>query len=90
MRRHKKRGPVRAKKVVYNGIQFASGLEKYMYIALVDARTADGVGFHVAATTYLDEYEPIIAAEEELDHVVFSRSWHSRKHHSCSVFSNSG
>tara|TARA_R110002020_G_scaffold202991_2_gene406296 strand:- start:1464 stop:1925 length:462 start_codon:yes stop_codon:yes gene_type:complete len=33
-KRSKKRGPVRAKKVVYNGIQFASGLEKYMYIAL--------------------------------------------------------
>ncbi len=30
----KKRGPVVAKKVVYDGIQFASGLEKYMYIAL--------------------------------------------------------
>ena len=34
MKRRKKRGPVRANKVVYNGIQFASGLEKYMYIAL--------------------------------------------------------
>ena len=30
--------------------------EKYMYISLVDANTADGVGLHVAATTYLDEY----------------------------------
>ena len=29
-----KRGPVRAKKVSYDGINFASGLEKYMYIAL--------------------------------------------------------
>jgi signal transduction histidine kinase/ABC-type amino acid transport substrate-binding protein len=33
--------------------------EKYMYIAVVDAKTADGVGLHVAATTYLDEYEGI-------------------------------
>jgi len=33
-KRGKKRGPVVAKKVVYDGIQFASGLEKYMYIAL--------------------------------------------------------
>ena len=29
-----KRGPVRSKKVVHDGITFASGLEKYMYIAL--------------------------------------------------------
>ncbi len=33
-RRSKKKGPVRAKKVSYDGIDFASGLEKYMYIAL--------------------------------------------------------
>ncbi len=34
----KKRGPVRAKKVVYDGITFASGLEKYMYMALRKAK----------------------------------------------------
>ena len=33
-RKSGKRGPVRAKKVVYDGVTFASGLEKYMYIAL--------------------------------------------------------
>ena len=32
IRRNK--GPVRSKKVIYDGITFASGLEKYMYIAL--------------------------------------------------------
>ena len=32
--RKKKRGPVVSKKVEYDGITFASGLEKYMYIAL--------------------------------------------------------
>ena len=32
--RRKKRGPVRANKVTFDGIKFASGLEKYMYIAL--------------------------------------------------------
>ncbi len=32
------RGPVRAKKVTFNGITFASGLEKYMYIALKKAK----------------------------------------------------
>ena len=35
--KYKKKGPVRSKKVVYNGIQFASGLEKYMYKALKEA-----------------------------------------------------
>ena len=38
MRRYKKRGPVRANKVSFDGIQFASGLEKYMYIALKKAK----------------------------------------------------
>jgi len=37
-RKRKKRGPVRAKKVVYDGITFASGLEKYMYRALKKAK----------------------------------------------------
>lgn len=32
--RKKKRGPVVAKKVSYDGINFASGLERYMYMAL--------------------------------------------------------
>ena len=36
--RRKKRGPVRAKKVTFDGIQFASGLEKYMYLALKEAK----------------------------------------------------
>ena len=34
----KKRGPVRAKKVTFDGINFASGLEKYMYTALKNAK----------------------------------------------------
>ena len=37
-KRSKKRGPVRAKKVICDGIQFASGLERYMYLALKEAR----------------------------------------------------
>ena len=36
--KNKKRGPVRAKKVTFDGIKFASGLEKYMYIALKKAK----------------------------------------------------
>jgi len=34
----KKRGPVTAKKVSIDGINFASGLEKYMYLALRKAK----------------------------------------------------
>ena len=33
----RKKGPVRAKKVTFDGIKFASGLEKYMYQALKEA-----------------------------------------------------
>ena len=33
-RRSKKRGPVQSKKITYDGINFASGLEKYMYMSL--------------------------------------------------------
>ena len=34
----RKRGPVRSKKVTFDGIQFASGLEKYMHVALKQAK----------------------------------------------------
>ena len=37
-RKSGKRGPVRAKKVSYDGIDFASGLEKHMYVALKNAK----------------------------------------------------
>ena len=37
-RKTKKRGPVRSKKVICDGITFASGLEKYMYQALKEAK----------------------------------------------------
>jgi hypothetical protein len=33
-KRSKKKGPVQAKKISYDGINFASGLERYMYMAL--------------------------------------------------------
>ena len=35
--KRKSKGPVRSKKVTYDGITFASGLEKYMYKALKEA-----------------------------------------------------
>ena len=37
-KKRRKKGPVRSKKVLYDGITFASNLEKYMYQALKKAR----------------------------------------------------
>ena len=37
-KRRKNKGPVRSKKVVFDGITFASGLERYMYLALRKAK----------------------------------------------------
>jgi hypothetical protein len=34
----RKKGPVQAKKIKYDGINFASGLERYMYMALQKAK----------------------------------------------------
>lgn len=33
-KKSRKRGPVQAKKITYDGIKFASGLERYMYMVL--------------------------------------------------------
>ena len=44
----KKKGPVRSKKVKHDGIQFASGLEKHMYIALKKAK----IKAHYEGQTY--------------------------------------
>ena len=43
--KRKTKGPVRAKKVIYDGITFASGLEKYMYIELKKADIDFGYEF---------------------------------------------
>ena len=37
-KKRRKRGPVVSKKTTYDGINFASGLEKHMYIALKKAK----------------------------------------------------
>src|SRR6056300_679233 len=37
-RKTRKKGPVRAKKITYDGHNFASGLERYMYMALKKAK----------------------------------------------------
>ena len=34
----RKKGPVQSKKITYDGIKFASGLERYMYMALKNAK----------------------------------------------------
>ena len=47
-KRSAKRGPVVAKKILYDGILFASGLEKYMYKALKEA----GVDFKYEGVTF--------------------------------------
>ena len=42
MRRLKKKGPVQSKKISYDGISFASGLERYTYIALKKNKLYEG------------------------------------------------
>ena len=51
----RKKGPVRSKKVIFDGIQFASGLEKYMYLALKEAK----IVAHYEGETYVlqDSFE---------------------------------
>ena len=61
-KRHKKKGPVRSKKVMFDGITFASGLEKYMYLALRKAKIkADYEG---ETFTLIDGFEFNIASYE--------------------------
>ncbi len=47
--------------------------QKYMYISIVDARTADNVKFSVAATTYIDEFNaPAADTGKKLDEQISS------------------
>jgi len=48
MKKTKKKGPVVAKKVIYDGITFASGLEKYAYKSLKEA----GINFKYEGETF--------------------------------------
>ncbi len=41
-RKYKKRGPVQSKKISCDGIDFASGLEKYTYLSLKDNKLFEG------------------------------------------------
>jgi hypothetical protein len=47
-KRSTKKGPVVSKKVIYDGVTFASGLEKYMYKALKEA----GIDFKYEGVTF--------------------------------------
>ena len=47
--RSRKKGPVQSKKVSYDGIDFASGLEKFMYISLREA----GIKFKYEGETFV-------------------------------------
>lgn len=38
IKKRRKKGPVQAKRISYDGINFASGLERYMYMALKKAK----------------------------------------------------
>lgn len=60
-RKSKKRGPVQAKKISYDGIKFASGLERYTYMALKKEKLFEGYenenyqlieGFHFKNESY--------------------------------------
>ena len=56
-KRKKKRGPVQSKKVSYDGINFASGLERYMYMALKKAKIKakyEGETFALFASFHFD------------------------------------
>ena len=55
----RKKGPVVAKKVTYKGVTFASGLEKYMFMALMEA----GIDFKYEGRTF--ELVPAFMFENE-------------------------
>ena len=54
-KRIKKRGPVRSKKVICDGITFASGLEKYMHLALRKAKIR--MNYEGETFTLIDKFE---------------------------------
>jgi methyl-accepting chemotaxis protein len=51
--------------------------EKYMFITPINARTADGVGMTVAATTYIDEFsKPVEETKEKIANTTLSVNEH--------------
>ena len=45
-KRSRKKGPVQSKKITYDGINFASGLERYTYMALKKNKLFEGFNFN--------------------------------------------
>ena len=66
----RKQGPVRSKKVTVDGIQFASGLEKYMYLALKEAKIE---ARYEGETYVLPSYLAFILAFFKAKYIYFSR-----------------
>jgi hypothetical protein len=71
----RKKGPVVSKKVIYDGISFASGLEKYMYKALKES----GIDFRYEGETF-----------ELLPAFQFSNDCHERQSNGKGDFINRG
>ena len=60
--RRKKKGPVQAKRIKYDGINFASGLERYMYMALKKAKIK--AQYEGKVYTFVEGFEFPVAAYE--------------------------
>ena len=67
-RKIRKKGPVQSKKIIYDGIKFASGLERYTYMALKKAKLFEGYenevfqlikGFNFNKSTYKALYNKV-------------------------------
>ena len=71
----RKQGPVRSKKVTVDGITFASGLEKYMYLALKEAK----IGARYEGETYVLQ-----------DSFVFSNKSYEKQSNGKGEFKNRG
>jgi hypothetical protein len=67
-KRRKNKGPVRSKKVVFDGITFASGLERYMYQALKKAKIKLFKRMINISRPYVTLYKP--QNQKECDQVI--------------------
>ena len=65
-RKSKKRGPVASKKISYDGINFASGLERYTYMALKKAKLYEGYENEVlkGMDKLIKKNKPVIALDQ--------------------------
>jgi len=73
-KKSKKRGPVTAKKISYDGINFASGLERYTYMALKKEKLFE---FYEGETFHLIEGFELLLLHL-LEHLHIAKGFHSR------------